>query len=176
MRRLLLVLVAGVALLAASAFVPAKPAEASHWSYCVVFAPGWSPLPFLVETTNVPLLPNPKACVASNFGHTGLPPWPPGFCGFASIGIPIFNCTPPCGGTGTVLVTVNGPPGTVGSATCTTASGYSVTAACQVPASATSCNQPQPWSPPSTSPPLGNSFTCALAVPPGNIGVVHCIS
>lgn len=174
MRRVLLILVAAAGILAAGAFTPPKTAEASHWSYCVVFAPGWSSLPFLVETTNVPLLPNPKACIASNFGHTSVSPWPPGFCGFASIGIPIFNCTPPCGGTGTVQVTVNGPPGTIGSATCS-AGAFTVTAGCQIPAASTSCTNSQSWPPPG-GPPLGSVFTCALAVPPGNIGVVHCLS
>jgi hypothetical protein len=174
MRRLLLVPIAAVALLAASTLAPAKPAEASHWSYCVVLAPGWSSLPFLVETANVPLLPNPKACVASNFGHTSLQPWPPGFCDFASIGVPIFQCTPPCGSTGQVEVTVNGPPGTTGFATCSSGT-FTVTAACQILAGQTSCNRKENWPPPG-GPLLGTSFTCALAVPVNNIGVVHCQS
>lgn len=176
MRRSFFVIVAAVLLLAVGAFAPAEPAEASHWSYCVALAPGSSPFPFLVETSNLSLVPNPKACVASNYGHTNLSPWPPGFCGFASIGAAIFQCTPPCGVTGSVTVTVTGPIGSVGSATCTnTTTGHTTTASCIVTIG-TSCTkkEPYPMPPPAPPAPFGNSLTCTIAPPPGQLAIVHC--
>jgi hypothetical protein len=169
MRRVLLIAVAALALLAVSSLATTKPVQSQpfsppQWSVCVSFAPGWFGPPFLVETVNITSVPGPKICtlVPPNFS------FPPGYCGIASPGAAIINCATPCPVTpvppstaiGQVWVQGAGSPGGVVVAECGTQQSGCITPCSSFPGATVPLGQTQ--------------FRCIWAAPPNGFVLARC--